>query len=102
MNVIADICVIPIRGNISLRDDVTKAHQILKETGLPVQLHAYGTNIEGDIDIVLKAIKQIHRELHSDGVPRISTSIRLGSRTDKSTSIQDKITAVQKKMDQMP
>ena len=95
MNVIADICVIPIRGDISLRNDVTKAHQILKDTGLPVQLHAYGTNIEGDIDIVLGAIKQLHLELHNDGVPRISTSIRLGSRTDKSTSIQEKMDAVQ-------
>ena len=95
MNVVADICVIPIRGEISLRNDVAKAHQILKNTGLPVQLHAYGTNIEGDIDIVLEAIKKIHLELHSNGVPRISTSIRLGSRTDKSTSIQDKIEAVQ-------
>ena len=102
MNVIADICVIPIRGKISLRDDVAKAHQILKSTGLSVHLHAYGTNVEGNIDIVLEAIKRIHQELHSDGVPRISTSIRLGSRIDKSTSIQDKITAVQKEVDRTP
>ena len=94
MKVIADICVIPLNGQISLRKEVAIAHQILQDTGLPVQLHGYGTNIEGDIDTVLAAIKTIHEKLHSDGVPRISTSIRIGSRVDKETSIKDKISAV--------
>ena len=98
MNVIADICVIPITGQVSLRKEVALAHQILKDTGLPVQLHGYGTNIEGDIDIVLEAIKQIHQQLHSNGIPRINTTIKLGSRTDKQQSIADKITAVQQQL----
>ena len=98
MKVIADICVIPINGELSLRKEVARAHQILKDTGLSVQLHAYGTNIEGDIDVILAAIKRIHCELHDEGTPRISTSIRLGSRTDKSSSIQSKVEAVHKEL----
>jgi len=94
MNVIADICVIPITGDISLRKEVAKAHQILKNTGLPVQLHGYGTNIEGNIDTILNAIKEIHEQLHTDGVPRISTSIKIGSRIDKESSVQAKMNAV--------
>ncbi len=98
MNVIADICVIPINGEISLRKEVAKAHQILKNTGLPVHLHGYGTNIEGDMDTILAAIKEIHEKLHQDGTPRISTSIKLGSRTDKKSSIHSKVTAVQQEL----
>ena len=94
MNVIADICVVPITGRISVRNEVAKAHRILRETGLPIQLHAYGTNIEGDYDLIMGALKQIHQELHADGVPRITTTIRLGSRVDKQQSMQDKVDAV--------
>jgi uncharacterized protein (TIGR00106 family) len=98
MRVIADICVIPINGNISLRKEVAKAHQILKNTGLPVNLHGYGTNIEGEIDEILGAIKEIHEALHQDGVQRISTSIKLGSRIDKETTIDSKILSVQQEI----
>lgn len=98
MNVIVDLCVIPFTGNVSVRKEVARAHQILEETGLPVLLHGYGTNIEGDYDTVFAAIKRIHEELHADGVVRISTTIRLGSRNDKAQSVQDKIDAVKEQL----
>ena len=94
MHVIADICVVPLTGRISVRAEVARAHAILQETGLPVLLHGYGTNIEGDYDVIMAALRRIHEELHADGVPRITTTIRLGSRTDKVQGIQDKIDAV--------
>jgi uncharacterized protein (TIGR00106 family) len=95
MHIIADICVVPITGRISVREEVKKAHQILKATGLPVNLHAYGTNIEGEYDVVFAALKQIHETLHAGGVPRISTTIRLGSRTDKKQGLGDKLAAIE-------
>ncbi|MCA9001024.1 MAG: MTH1187 family thiamine-binding protein, partial [Planctomycetes bacterium] len=95
MKVIADICVVPFTGQASVRKQVAKAHQILVDTGLPTLLHGYGTNIEGDYDVVMGALKRIHEALHEDGATRISTTIRLGSRTDKQQSIQDKIDVVQ-------
>jgi len=94
MNVIADICVVPATGRTSVREEVALAHRILEETGLPLHLHGYGTNIEGDYDTVFAALKRIHETLHAAGVPRISTTIRLGSRTDKAQGIDDKIQAV--------
>ena len=94
MHVVADICVVPLTGAISVREEVALAHRILAETGLPVHLHGFGTNIEGDYDVVMDALRRVHEELHREGVPRISTSIRLGSRTDKHQGIQDKIDAV--------
>lgn len=94
MKIIADICVVPLTGRVSVREEVSIAHRILEATGLPTHLHGYGTNIEGDFDSVMGALKEIHEELHRRGVPRITTTIRLGSRTDKEQSIQDKIEAV--------
>jgi uncharacterized protein (TIGR00106 family) len=98
MKVIADICVVPNTGRTSVREEVARAHQILVETGLPVLLHGYGTNIEGDYDTIFSALKRIHEELHADGSARISTTIRLGSRTDKEQGIEDKIEAVRSEL----
>jgi uncharacterized protein (TIGR00106 family) len=95
MKVIADICVVPLTGSTSVRAEVARAHEILKETGLPVLLHGYGTNVEGEWDVVFGALKRIHEELHAAGVPRLSTTIRLGTRTDKEQTIRDKIAAVE-------
>ena len=94
MRVIADICVVPLTGRISVRAEVARAHAILAETGLKTHLHGYGTNIEGDWDEVFAALKRIHSELHADGVPRLSTTIRIGTRTDKDAGIDSKIAAV--------
>lgn len=95
MKVIADICVVPFTGRVSVRAEVKRAHQILANTGCPVNLHAYGTNIEGDYDVVFAALKQIHEELHKAGAQRISTTIRVGSRIDKEQGIADKLRAIQ-------
>lgn len=95
MKIIADICVVPFTGKVSVRAEVARAHAILKETGLPVLLHGYGTNIEGEYRVIMEALERIHEELHAGGAPRISTTIRIGSRTDKSQSIRDKIEAVE-------
>lgn len=99
MNVIADICVVPITGRTSVREEVAIAHKILADTGLPVLLHGYGTNIEGDYDTIFSALKQVHETLHAMGAARISTTIRLGSRTDKAQGIDDKIEAVRSQLE---
>ena len=94
MKVIADICVVPNTGRTSVREEVVLAHRMLVDTGLPVMLHGYGTNIEGDFDVIMTALKRIHEELHERGAVRISTTIRLGSRVDKDQGIRDKVDAV--------
>jgi len=94
VKVIADICVVPLTGKTSVRKEVARAHEILQETGCTVSLHAYGTNIQGDFDTIMGALRRIHEELHANGVPRISTTIKLGSRIDKPQSIQDKLDAI--------
>jgi uncharacterized protein (TIGR00106 family) len=99
MRIIADICVVPLTGSPSVRREVARAHQILKDTGLPVHLHGYGTNIEGDYDVIMAALRRIHEELHRGGVPRISTTVKLGSRVDKEQTFAAKIDAVEDELE---
>lgn len=96
MKAIADVCVVPLGVGLSVSEYVAACERIFKEADLNPQLHAYGTNIEGDLDDVIAAIKRCHEEVHSMGAPRISTSIRLGTRTDKLQTMQEKLDSVQK------
>ncbi len=90
MKVTAEIQVIPIGVGVSVRAHVERAVAILRATGLKLQNHAEGTNVEGELDDVLAAIKRLHEELHAAGVPRISSHIKIGSRTDKAPSLEGK------------
>jgi uncharacterized protein (TIGR00106 family) len=65
---------------------------------LKVRLHAYGTNIEGEWDDVMAAVKECHQVLHKMGVPRISSTIRLGTRTDREQTMEEKIQSVEEKL----
>ena len=98
MNVIADIAIIPLGVGLSLSPYVAACERILTEAGLAPQLHANGTNIQGEWETVMAALKRCHETLHQMGVPRIATNIRLGTRVDKTQTMQDKIDSVQRKI----
>ncbi|MEM7478913.1 MAG: MTH1187 family thiamine-binding protein [Planctomycetota bacterium] len=94
MNVIVDLCVVPMGVGVSVSKYVAECQKVLKEAELSHQLHAYGTNIEGDWDEVFAAIKRCHERVHAMGAPRITTSIKVGTRTDREQTMQDKIESV--------
>lgn len=51
---------------------------------------------EGSWDDVTRLIGQAHTILHDKGIVRIQTDIRIGSRTDKAQTMEDKVAAVEK------
>ena len=102
MNVIADICVIPLGVGLSVSEHVAACERIFEKAGLNPQLHAYGTNVEGSWDDVMAALKQCHETVHEMGAPRISTTIRLGTRTDRAESLRGKIESVEEKLSGQP
>ena len=98
MKVIADISVIPIGVGVSLSKYVAACEKILRATGLDVTLHANGTNIEGDWDTVFEALKRCHETVHQMGAPRVSTTVRVGTRTDRDQTMTDKLKSVESKL----
>jgi len=98
MKVIADVCVIPIGIGVSVSKEIAICERILSGAGLKTKLHAYGTNVEGEWDDVFSAVKRCHEELHRIGVPRISTSMRFGTRVDREQSMDDKVASVENKL----
>ncbi len=98
MKVIADIAIIPLGVGVSLSKYVATCEKIFQEAGLKPVLHANGTNVEGEWEVVFSALQKCHQTLHEMGVPRVSTNMRLGTRVDREQTMQDKIQSVQAKL----
>ncbi len=98
MKVIADLCVVPMGVGVSVSKYVTACENVLKAAGLKTKLHAYGTNIEGEWDVVFDAIKRCHEVVHEMGAPRITTTLKFGTRIDRNQTMEDKVSSVQKRL----
>lgn len=98
MKLIADFCIIPLGVELSLSRYIAECQRILTDAGLKHELHAYGTNIEGEWDTVMEAIKRCHNRVHEMGAPRITTTLKLGTRTDREDSLTGKVQSVQRQL----
>jgi uncharacterized protein (TIGR00106 family) len=98
MKVIADLCVVPLGVGVSVSKEVAACERVLREAGLRVRMHAYGTNLEGEWDDVFAAVKRCHEVVHEMGAPRITSTLRFGTRTDREQTMDDKIRSVEKKL----
>jgi len=98
MHVIADLCLIPLGVGVSVSKYIAECERILTAAGLKIELHAYGTNIEGEWGVVFKAVQQCHEKIHAMGAPRISTTLKFGTRTDRVQTMEDKIMSVKQKL----
>ncbi len=98
MKVIADLTVVPIGVGVSLSKYVAACEKVLDGAGLETRLHAYGTNIEGEWDAVLSAVKRCHEVIHQMGAPRVSSVVKLGTRTDRDQKMGDKVRSVEEKL----
>jgi uncharacterized protein (TIGR00106 family) len=90
MRALAEIQVIPLGVGVSVRRQVKRAQEIIEESGLRFEAHAYGTNVEGELDLILATVGRIHERLHAEGTPRIATALKIGTRTDKTPTLEGK------------
>ncbi len=102
MKVILDLCIVPMGVGVSVSRYIAACQPILAQAGLEPHLHAYGTTIEGDWDTVFAAVKRCHERIHEMGAPRLSTTIKLGTRTDRHQTIADKVRSVEEKLSPGP
>jgi len=96
MHVILDLCVVPLGVGVSVSKYVATCEKIINAHGLNHHLHAYGTNIEGEWDDVMACVKACHVAIHEQGAPRITSTIKLGTRTDRQQLMQEKVDSVEK------
>jgi len=102
MKVLVDLSVVPLGVGVSLSSYVAACERVLREAGLDTRLHANGTNIEGEWDEVFAAVRRCHEVVHAMGAPRIATTLRLGTRTDRPQTLDDKVRSVEAKLGDSP
>lgn len=75
---------------------IAECQRILESSGLEFKMHSYGTSLSGNWYQVNEVIGLCHEKVHSMGCPRISTSIRIGTRKDKVSSMKAKVESVER------
>lgn len=98
MNVMIDICIVPMGVGVSVSEYIVECQRIFEKAGLSHEMHPYGTNVEGHWDKVMAAVRECHEKVHEMGAPRISSSMRLGTRVDREQNMQEKVASVYEKM----
>lgn len=90
MKATAELQVIPVGVNVSVRHEVIRAVEMLRQHDFIVETHASGTDVEGELAEILAAVKEIHEALHKEGSTRLVSYLKLETRTDKESTLTDK------------
>jgi len=97
---VVETTIVPLgTGSTSVSQYVVDCHKVLqKETRVKYQLTPMGTIIEGDLDVILEVIRKMHEVPFENGAMRVSTSIKIDDRRDKTGSIDQKLNSVKEKL----
>ena len=97
-----DISVVPVgTPTPSVSQYVAGAVRILqKEPDIEYELTAMNTIIEGDLEHLLALAGRMHRSAFDAGVKRVVTTIRIDERHDKPLTMDGKVAAVKKRLEQ--
>ncbi|HSR63683.1 MAG TPA: MTH1187 family thiamine-binding protein [Gammaproteobacteria bacterium] len=90
MKATAELQVVPLGEGASVRKEVTRVVELLREHDFTLETHAAGTDIEGELDDIFAALKQIHETLHEEGTVRLISFLKLETRTDKAPTLAGK------------
>jgi uncharacterized protein (TIGR00106 family) len=73
--------------------------KLVKASGLHYQLTPMGTVIEGDLDSILRVVRQMHEAPFKAGAVRVSTQVKIDDRRDRAEhTMADKLRAVEEKL----
>lgn len=78
----------------SLSPYVARILDIIDRSGVPYQLTAMGTILEGDWDSVMKVVGECFRALEAD-CPRIGMNLKMDYRAGDESRLRSKIDAVE-------
>jgi uncharacterized protein (TIGR00106 family) len=74
--VVAEFSVTPLVSG-DMRPYVDTAVEEIRKSGLKYEVDALSTTIEGELDVVLEAVKKAHQRVRSQGADRVVTDIKI-------------------------
>jgi uncharacterized protein (TIGR00106 family) len=94
MKIIADLCIVPMGVGPSVSAHIREVRDIIDASGLTYDMHANGTNIEGEMVAVTATIETCCERLHELGIERIFCTMSFSTRTDKAQTMADKLASL--------
>ena len=89
MSILAEIMIIPVgTGTASISRMVADSVKVIQQHGLKYEITATGTNVEGDLDTILKTVKAIEEVPFKEGADRVVLMLRIDDRRDKEISLE--------------
>jgi uncharacterized protein (TIGR00106 family) len=98
MKISGMVSITPIGVGMSLSAYIATCVQTLQEAGLRCQLHAHGTNVEGEWDSLCAALQRCFERLTEQGVQRISLWLKVEMRSDREPSLEAAVRSVEDKL----
>jgi len=98
MKVTGMVSITPIGVGMSLSDYIATCVRVLQESGLQCQLHAHGTNVEGDWENLCFALYRCFESLQQQNVRRISLWLKVEMRSDREPSLEAAVRSVEAKL----
>ncbi len=96
---IVEFTIVPLgTADTSLSKYVAACHKLLIGSKLHYQLTAMGTIVEGDLEEIMSIIMKMHEVPFEHKAKRVSTSIKIDDRRDKTATIDKKVDAVMDKI----
>ena len=93
--VLLEFSVSPLGAGESVSPVVAKCLEIVEHSGLAYQLHAMGTLVEGELDAVLRVMRDCIQAVAVD-YPRVTCSAKLDLRRGHSGRLQAKVASVER------
>lgn len=99
-HVVAELTIVPLgTASPSLSHYVAQVEGVLRGVaGLKILLTPMATVLEGELDLILQVVRQVHEIPFSAGAQRVSTRLSIDDRRDKRLSMEGKMAAVEEKL----
>jgi uncharacterized protein (TIGR00106 family) len=99
--VLLEMSIVPLGQGESVSRYVAQCVEIVGRSGLPYELHAMGTIVEGELAQVLDLMRQCIEEVAKSS-NRVSCTAKIDYRQGVSGGIQAKVASVRAKLGQTP
>ena len=99
--VIAEVSIVPLGTKTpSLSKHLARAFRVLREEkNIKYELTPMGTIIEGDLGEVLRVVRNMHESIFDGKVMRVTTTIKIDDRRDKTLSMRGKVESLSKELE---
>lgn len=92
---IVAVSISPVGIGVSVSRYVAAAHRVLRaQNRIEYRLDPMFTNLEGDLDEILRLIRDMQEAVFAAGAERVGTVIKIDERRDRSTSMAEKVASV--------